>query len=85
MPYRVLGIKYPAHLHIDILDEYQGQGYGTKLIDTLLSRLREMKVPGVVLMAGGENNGAIRFYSRIGFKMLLHTKITAVMAIDLTK
>ena len=47
--------------------------------------MEQMKVPGVVLMAGGENNGAIRFYSRIGFKMLLHTKITAVMAIDLTK
>ena len=85
VPYRVFGIKYPAHLHIDILDEYQGQGYGTKMVEALLSKLREMKIPGVVLMASGENDGAIRFYGRIGFKMLLHTKKIAAMAIDLTK
>ena len=29
---------YPAHLHIDLLPELQGQGWGRRLIDTLVGR-----------------------------------------------
>lgn len=83
VPYMFFGSKYPAHLHIDLLDEYQGQGYGSKMIKMLLDELKKRNIPGVMLMASGENEGAIRFYGRLGFKMLIKTKATAVMAIDL--
>ena len=59
--------KYPAHLHIDILDEYQGKGYGSQLMDALLDKLKSMNIPGVMLIVDKENKGAQRFYQRKGF------------------
>ena len=58
---------YPAHLHIDLLPVGQGQGWGRRLIGTLLARLRTLGVPAVHLGVGKRNTGAIQFYQRVGF------------------
>lgn len=85
VPYSLMGWKYPAHLHIDLLPEYQSGGYGSKMMQMLLEDLRAKNVKGLMLMAGGWNHGAIRFYKRNGFKMIFNKLGEAVMAIDLTK
>jgi GNAT superfamily N-acetyltransferase len=59
---------YPAHLHIDLLPEAQGQGCGRKLIETFLDRLRMLAVPAVHLGVGKRNVRAIGFYERVGFQ-----------------
>ena len=64
-PYQSDG--YPAHLHIDLLPELQGEGWGRRLIQTLAEALRERGVAGVHLVAGAENAGAVAFYPRVGF------------------
>jgi len=61
---------YPAHLHIDLLPELQGQGWGRRLIAALTDALRAAGVPGVHLVAAGTNTGAIAFYERLGFARL---------------
>ncbi|KIC59918.1 GNAT family N-acetyltransferase [Microbacterium hominis] len=61
---------YPAHLHIDLLPELQGQGWGRRMIEALRDRLRAAGVPGVHLVAAGANAGAIAFYERLGFTRL---------------
>lgn len=61
---------YPAHLHIDLLPETQGGGFGRRMIDTLLDALRERGVAGVHLVAAGTNTAAIGFYERLGFTRL---------------
>lgn len=61
---------YPAHLHIDLLPELQGQGWGRRLIEALRDWLRAAGVPGVHLVAAGTNAGAIAFYGRLGFTRL---------------
>lgn len=61
------GDDHPAHLHIDLRPELQGQGWGRALIGTLVAALRERGVPGVHLVAAAENVGAIAFYPRVGF------------------
>ncbi len=61
------GAEYPAHLHIDLLPEAQGQSWGRKLIQTLVVALREQGVSGLHLVAGADNTGAIAFYPRVGF------------------
>jgi len=62
--------EYPAHLHIDLLPELQGKGYGRQLIDTLVSSLRAQGIPGLHLSMDPANTGARAFYDRLGFHEL---------------
>ena len=62
---------FPAHLHIDLLDEVTGQGGGTQLMRRLLAQLTAQRVPGVMLIVGSGNKDAIRFYRRFGFRRLI--------------
>lgn len=59
---------YTAHLHIDIMEEYQQQGLGTKLIETLCAKLKEVKVEGVRLLCDTKNKAARAFYEKMGFE-----------------
>lgn len=61
---------YPAHLHIDILPEGQGKGFGKKLINTFNNKLQEMKVPAVHLEVGKKNQNAVKFYEKVGFHII---------------
>ena len=62
--------EYPAHLHIDILPIAQKQGWGRRLMETFLNRLRELSAPGVHLGVGARNLNAIAFYERMGFQRI---------------
>lgn len=62
--------KYPAHLHIDILESYQSKGMGSALMNTLLNKLRAEKVSGVMLIMASSNEKAARFYKKFGFKKM---------------
>ncbi len=72
--------KYPAHLHIDLLDEYQNQGYGTELIKALTNKLQSMDIHGLMLIVDEENTGAQRFYKRLDFKEIASAFGGVVMA-----
>ena len=74
------GDEYPAHLHIDLLPETQGQGLGRRLIETLEDALRQAGVPGLHLVASAENTGAIAFYPRVGFEPIPSPEGTQVFA-----
>lgn len=63
--------EYPAHLHIDLLPIGQGQGWGRRMMQTFLDRLRALDVPGVHLGVGIQNERAIGFYERVGFVRVL--------------
>jgi len=58
---------YPAHFHIDLLPELQGQGFGRELVHTLLSALREQGIRRVHLAMDPANRSARAFYDRLGF------------------
>lgn len=60
--------SYPAHLHIDVLDSYQGKGFGKGLIRKLIDSLKSKGIKGVHLIVGASNKGAIKFYYKLGFK-----------------
>lgn len=62
--------EYPAHLHIDLLPEYQRQGVGHQLVDRLLEHLRAKGVPGVMLTVGTSNLVGQNFYRKYGFRQL---------------
>ncbi len=68
--YRKIAKTYPAHLHIDILEEYRGKGNGKGLIRKLLDSLKSKGVKGIYLTVDTQNQKAIKFYYKLGFKKL---------------
>ncbi|MFE5672268.1 GNAT family N-acetyltransferase [Agromyces sp. NPDC056523] len=65
---------YPAHLHIDLLSRYHGQGLGRRLIDRLRDALAQRGVPAVHLGLDPANTGARAFYERLGFHELASSR-----------
>lgn len=61
---------YPAHLHIDLLPEYQRSGHGRALMTAFLGALAFQGVPGVHLGMLTTNTSARAFYDRLGFHEL---------------
>ena len=62
--------EYPAHLHIDILEEYTGHHHGSMLMKAMLNLLRQHHVKGVCLGVARANQRAVSFYLHNGFKVL---------------
>jgi len=58
---------YPAHLHIDLLPQWQGRGFGRGLMVVFLAGLRAAGVARVHLGMSGTNTAARAFYERLGF------------------
>lgn len=67
LPWPEMLQKYPAHLHIDILPEFQGQGWGRKLIEAWCEKIKGEGAGGVHLDMVKDNVGAKRFYEKLGF------------------
>ncbi|MFJ4277411.1 GNAT family N-acetyltransferase [Streptomyces massasporeus] len=59
---------HPAHLHIDLLPDWQGRGHGRHLMRTLLRALQGRGVPAVHLSMVTANTRARAFYDRMGFE-----------------
>ncbi len=59
---------FPAHLHIDLLPEAQGQGLGRALMRDAAARLVAEGVPGIHLAYDPANVGAAAFYDRLGWR-----------------
>lgn len=73
---------YPAHFHIDIDEEYQHKGLGSLLISALRMHLKARNIGGMMMVCGADNQQAINFYKKNGFKTLLTTKVGRAMALD---
>lgn len=58
---------YPAHLHIDVLPQAQGRGYGRRLIEIVGAALADRGVQRLHLTMVAANHGARAFYDRLGF------------------
>jgi RimJ/RimL family protein N-acetyltransferase len=59
--------RWPAHLHIDLLQRARGKGAGRILVTTWLDSLRALGVPGCHLQTMAENTGALAFFEALGF------------------
>ncbi|KAK2466314.1 hypothetical protein APHAL10511_001956 [Amanita phalloides] len=59
-----------AHMHIDIMKEYQGMGWGRRLVGRAVEYLKEVGVRGDGLWLGLDprNTNARKFYEKLGFK-----------------
>jgi ribosomal protein S18 acetylase RimI-like enzyme len=58
---------YPAHLHIDLLPQWQGKGWGRGLMTAFLDGMAAAGVARVHLGMLSTNTSARAFYDRLGF------------------
>jgi len=59
---------YPAHLHINILPEYQRSGHGRALMDTFLESVAAAGARWCHLGVRAANTSAQAFYARLGWQ-----------------
>ena len=75
--------KYPAHLHIDLLPETQGQGIGRKIMDVFINELKNQNVSALHLEVGKANQGAIKFYEKLGFEIIKEYEFSIAFGMSL--
>ena len=59
--------KWPAHLHIDLLNTHKRKGWGRQLIDRFSRLAKDEGAKGVHLGMAASNEDAAKFYARMGF------------------
>lgn len=62
--------KYPSHLHINILEEYQNIGLGSRLMGHFEDHMRLLGSPGIHLRTTSANLKAVPFYQKKGYVLL---------------
>lgn len=66
----MLEAQYPAHFHVVVLPEMRRQGYGSRMVETLLAMLSRLDVKGVFAATPLENECAQGLFRKCGFDML---------------
>lgn len=83
VPHEKYKEEYPAHLHIDVLPEYQRMGLGHKMTAVLIDHLKNKSVKGLMLTTWIKNEKGRGFYDKYGFTLLEETESCAVYGIKL--
>lgn len=71
----------PAHMHVNLLPEVQGRGWGRRLVGRVVEHLRGQDVNAVWLGMDERNTAARKFYERIGFQEIKGSP-SNLMALD---
>lgn len=67
--------EYKATMHIDLLEGWQGRGWGRKLIEVFVASVRDVPMQdgsaskGIWLGVAGDNAKVVPFYQKLGFKV----------------
>lgn len=57
---------FPAHLHVNVAREHQGQGVGKSLIEKFQYKLKDDNIQGLHAITSSEATN-IKFYEKLGF------------------
>ena len=70
IPSAEINQKYPAHLHVDILESHQRMGIGSQLMQQFEDHMRNLNVKGIHLGTSEGNYKAIPFYKKWGYQII---------------
>ena len=62
--------RYPAHLHLDLLERARGRGIARQLVERQLDQLSEVGLRACHLVVAASNANAIGFYDHLGWRVL---------------
>lgn len=77
-----LKTTYLAHLHINLLPEYQHLGIGTRLMRHFEAHLIDQGAKGVHLQTTNHNRKAVSFYEKMGFALIHETELRTHPELD---
>ena len=63
--------EYPSHGHIDLLPEFQGKGWGRKVMETMQGALTALGSPGFHLRVSKHNVRGLKFYAALGYQEIM--------------
>jgi ribosomal protein S18 acetylase RimI-like enzyme len=63
--------EYPSHGHIDLLPEFQGQGWGRKVMESMETALASLGSPGFHLRVSKHNIRGLKFYAALGYQEIM--------------
>lgn len=72
--------SFPAHLHVNCHVDARGKGVGKKLLENLLSQLKDQKVSGLHIMTGPISDNK-KFYQKLGFDYEIEINSILLMGI----
>lgn len=62
--------RFPAHLHMNLLPEAQGEGVGTMLLERWFQKAAQLGATAAHIGADPQNKRAIQFWNKQGFEFL---------------
>lgn len=65
--------KYPAHLHVNVLEPQRSAGVGALLVEAFVTLAGRAGAPGVHIVTG-EGMRNVRFYERLGFREIARAR-----------
>jgi GNAT superfamily N-acetyltransferase len=71
---------FPAHLHVNCHADARGKGVGKKLVEKLLSQLKDQNVSGLHIMTGPVSDNK-KFYQKLGFDYEIEINSILLMGI----
>lgn len=73
--------EYPAHLHIDLLPQAQGGGWGRQLFESWTNLAFSRGAAGIHLGVSKANTNAVGFYRKMGMSKIEDTDFTWIMGL----
>jgi ribosomal protein S18 acetylase RimI-like enzyme len=73
--------RYPAHLHLDLLERARGQGIARRLLERQLEQLSAVGARACHLVVAASNANAIAFYRHLGWRVVEERDEEWVMSI----
>ena len=68
--------RYPSHLHIDLLPEVQGRGWGRRMMTAMEELLAAAGSHGLHFGTSVRNARAIAFYRHLGYEELAANELS---------
>ena len=62
--------KYPAHLHVNLREDFRGHGMGQRLVERFIQQVGERGLPGLRASVRRDSHSACRFFERMGFAII---------------
>lgn len=77
--------EYPSHGHIDLLPEFQGKGWGRKVMETMETALTSLGSPGFHLRVSVHNSRGLKFYAALGYEEIARRESEVVVGKKLNR